>query len=300
MKKELPPFELSLILAHILKKSREYVLAHPEVHPMEYSAAPSRQGRIFHGVKLTNLQQKKYRSLVARRLKNEPMAYILGEKGFYGLDFKVNRHTLIPRPETEYIVELVTQNINPGGNYTVIDVGTGSGNIITSIAYSIKHIAYNKISFYGVDINNEALKIAKTNAKKYKLGKKIKFIKSDLLTKFIRDTKYEIQNTNLIIVANLPYLSKKIYDSAPADVKNYEPKTALYGGKDGLDYYRKLFNQIKLLKKNCHMLRVSCYMEFSPEQKNLLAGLIKKYFPISQSQFKKDLAGKWRIASFKI
>lgn len=278
---KLPLCEQELILAHILKKSREYVLAHPEI-------------------KLNKLQQKKYQNMIKRRLKNEPLAYILGHQGFYGLDFKVNRHTLIPRPETEHLVDAVIDKLKlvSRKRIIIIDIGTGSGNIIISIAHNTKHMAHNKINFYGTDISTRALKIAKYNAKKYVLNKKIKFIRGDLLNPFIQNSKLKIQN--YIIVANLPYLSKKIYNSAKKNVKNYEPKSALYGGTDGLDYYKKLFKQIKILMNNRYALCVTCYAEISPEQKNKLEKTIKHNFPDSPMEFKKDLAQKWRMVQVEI
>jgi release factor glutamine methyltransferase len=289
------PYEKGLFLSHILKKSREHILTHPDIYPVEYSQSEIAKGE-FNRVNLTKRQQKQYRAMAARRLKNEPLAYILGHKEFYDLDFKVTPATLIPRPETEHLVEEVIK-LKPK-NSTLIDIGTGSGNIIISIAYNMKHITYNRINFYGIDISSKALKIAKYNAKRHKLDKKIKFIKSDLLDHFIKHQPLNIKR--LIIIANLPYLSEKIYNSAMPDVKNYEPKTALLGGKDGLDYYEKLFKQIKTLKKNCYMFYVTCYMEISPEQKTKMEKIIKKYFPGSKPEFSKDLAGKWRIAGFSI
>lgn len=279
------PYEQELILAHILKKSREHVLAHPDL-------------------KLTSYQQKQYQNMVSRKQKNEPLAYILGEKGFYGLDFKVTRRTLIPRPETEHLIDTVISNlklVTRNKKVSIIDIGTGSGNIIVSI---LKEIIKSKLpitncQFLATDISPQALKIAKCNAKKYKLGKKIKFIKSDLLMKFIHDTKYKIRDTNLIIVANLPYLSKNVYKNTAPDVKNYEPKSALYGGIDGLKYYEKLFKQIKTIITN-YQLPVTIIIEFSPEQKTKISRMIKTFFPASKPEFKKDLAGKWRLASFKI
>jgi release factor glutamine methyltransferase len=287
---KIPPFEIELLLAHILKKSREYVLAHPEI-------------------KLSKAQEKRFGQLLKRRKNHEPMAYILGEKEFYGLDFKVTRDTLIPRPETEMLVELVTQNMERdlrdcselrAARYTIIDVGTGSGNIIISLARSVKRETRSKILFYGADLSPKALRIAKYNAKKNKIDKKIKFIKSNLLEYFINNNLAIQQFNNLIIVANLPYLSKEIYDATAPDIKNFEPQSALLSHKDGLAHYEKLFQQIKKLQNSCCVLRVTCYAEFSPEQKPVLAELVRKYFPASKADFKKDLAGKWRVAIIKL
>jgi len=279
--KLLPPLERQIILAHILKKSREYVLAHPEI-------------------RLTGAQKTRFDKLIKRRLHHEPMAYILGRKGFYGLDFKVNKNTLIPRPETELLVEEALKKIRDTKYqipYTIIDIGTGSGNIIISIAKNSIKYQVSNIKYFGIDISSKALSVAKHNAKKHCIDKKIRFIKSNLLDFLIRDTRYKIQDT--ILVANLPYLSEEIYGSAMPDVKDFEPKSALLSRNDGLNHYDRLLQQIKTLKEKCSMLHVSCHMEISPEQKSKITNLIKKYFPRANIEFRKDLSGRWRLASFQ-
>lgn len=290
---KLPPFELELILAHILKKSREYVLAHPEIG-------------------LSKAQKNRFNRLIKRRQNHEPLAYILGHKEFYALDFKVTKNTLIPRPETEMLVELATNNLGHGtwskNNNAMffVDIGTGSGNIIVSIAHNMEHGAWNKnserrkeIFFYGVDISSKALAVAKYNAKKNQIDKKIKFIKSDILEYFINHFSTFPVSCSMTIVANLPYLSKAIYDATTPDVKNFEPRSALFSNKNGLAHYEKLLKQIKQLKKKYSLLQVVCFVEFSPEQKLFLAKLIKKYFPEAGIKFHRDLAGKWRVAEIK-
>lgn len=249
--------DIELLISHAIKKAREFVLAHPEFE-------------------ISNTQAIKIEELIKRRLKHEPIAYILGEKEFYGLDFKVNEHTLIPRPETELIIEKVLA-LNPK-NSNIVDIGTGSGNIIIALAKNLQ--AKNK--FFGIDISSKALQIAKQNAKTNKVEKKIKFLKGNLLQPL---TKNKIENA--IIIANLPYLSKKIYDATMPDVKKFEPKSALYSAEEGLAHYRKLFSQIKFPAK--------IFIEFSPEQKSSLSKLAKELFPKAKLNFHKDLAQKWRI-----
>jgi release factor glutamine methyltransferase len=267
-------YEQELLLSHILKKSREYVLAHLDI-------------------KLTKRQLSKYRELTARRFKNEPLAYILGEKGFYGLNFKVSQDTLIPRPETEILVEEILKS-KPKNSF-ILDVGTGSGNIAISLA---KYI-HGKNKFYGLDNSTKSIKVARSNSKRNGVGKKIKFINSDLLNYFLKN-KIKLKNKEIVIAANLPYLSKKIYASLKPDVKKYEPRSALLSGDNGLNHYKKLFQQIKVLKSNCYSSRVTCYIEFSPEQKAKILRLVKQYFPESSIEFQKDLAQKWRVLIAKI
>jgi release factor glutamine methyltransferase len=233
----------------------------------------------------------------------------LGGKEFYGLDFKVNKNTLIPRPETETMVDLVLQKISTTRKLqpiNLIDIGTGSGNIIISIVnkllnYESRIINYD---FYGIDISKKALDIAKQNAKMNKMDKKIKFLHGNLLEpiKKIGNWKLEIGNSTMIIVANLPYLSPKIYASCSRDIKNYEPKSALISQKEGLAHYDNLLKQI--IKYQVPDIRYQIFLEISPEQKNKIAEIIKRYFPPpaggAKITFHKDLAGRWRICELEI
>jgi len=272
--------DLELIIAHEIGKTREFVLAHPE-----------------H--KLTNNQELKTKNLLTRRVKHEPLAYILGHKEFFGLDFKVNKQVLIPRPETEMLVGLTLKELQAKSNKpktTVIDIGTGSGNIIISLAKNLK--AKNK--FIAVDISAQALKIAKHNAKFHKVDKKIKFIRSDLLSNRKIFSSSAIQQFNhLTIIANLPYLSSKIYHLTSRDIKNFEPKSALLSGIDGLDHYRKLLQQIKKLTTD-YKLKTTNFLEFSPKQKPALQRLVKSVLPDAKIKFRKDLAGKWRTCQISL
>jgi release factor glutamine methyltransferase len=281
-----PRLDAEVLLAHILGKNREFVLTYPEKT-------------------IAKTQYTRYKKLVKRRSKREPVAYITGHKEFYGLNFKVTPDTLIPRPETEHLVELASWNIKHRAlnrkNTYIVDVGTGSGNIIISLAHSMEHGTSNKISFYGTDISPKALQIAKQNSKSHKVNKKIKFWEGNLLEPILKNTICSMFHApcSMVIAANLPYLSKKIYSSAMLDVKKFEPKSALFSKNYGLYYYENLFKQIKVLKKDYSVLHILCFMEISPEQKTKMTKLIREYFPKSRIKFTKDLAQKWRVASFE-
>ena len=274
--------DFELIVAHTINKSHEFVLAYPEYKISKF--------------KIENLKLK-----ISHRMRGEPLAYILGHKDFYGLDFKVNENTLIPRPETEILAELAlqelaTNNLQP---ITIIDIGTGSGNIIISLAKNSKSCRLSVVGckLFGVDISDEALKIAKYNAKKHKVVKKIKFLKGNFLNPIIKNTKYQIPDAKYVILANLPYLSEKIYGSASREVKR-EPKSALLSAEEGLSHYKKLFAQIKKLSVvGCKLLVL---IEISPEQKNRITKLIKTLFSGAKIRFFKDLAGKWRICKITL
>jgi release factor glutamine methyltransferase len=277
--------DLDLLICRVIKKEREFILIHPD-----------------HIV--NDKQQATINKMIARRLNNEPLAYILGEKEFYDLEFKVNRHTLIPRPETELMVELALKEI-PNTQYSTlntIDIGTGSGNIIISILKNLSIDSKFKIQnskFFAVDISKEALKIAKKNAENHDVHKKINFLHGNLLDPILK-SKIINNKSLLLILANLPYLSKDIYDACTDNVKKYEPKSALYSDNYGLAHYNQLLNYILELKNNHSMLHITCLMEISPEQKKLLPPLVSKYFPEAKIEFKKDLAQKWRICKITI
>ena len=287
---KISPSDLEILISSAIKKPKEFILTHPEYELDKF--------------KIKNLKLK-----IARRAKGEPIAYITGHKEFYGLDFKINRSVLIPRPETEALPELVISNlksaIRKNKKIVIADIGTGSGNIIISIAKWLKKskLPIANYRLLASDISPKALRLARQNAKKHKVDKKIKFLQGDLLKPFIKNKIFKIQNSKfkILIIANLPYLSKKIYDSAPIDIKKYEPKSALYSPDEGLKHYKGLFQQIKKLRRvaSCE-LRVASFLEMSPEQKNKLAELIKNYFPQSKTIFHKDLAGKWRVCAINI
>lgn len=279
--KKLDFLDFELLIAAAIRKPREFVLAHPEQ-------------------KLTQYQVSSIKYKVSERIKGKPLAYILGHKEFYGLDFNVNKHTLIPRPETELLVEqalreLKTKNQKPK---TIIDIGTGSGNIIISLAKNNEQRARNNIKYFATDISKFALQIAKQNAKKHNVAKKINFFHGNLLEPILKHATCDMRHA--IILANLPYLSKEIYQSAPTDVRKYEPKTALYSPEAGLAHYHKLLLQIKKLVVTGYGLRVTGFFEISPEQKPTIQKLIKSYFPEAKIGFQRDLAGKWRLCQFEL
>lgn len=283
--------DLDLLICRVIKKKREFILIHPD-----------------HIV--NDKQQTTINKMIARRLNNEPLAYILGEKEFYGLEFKVNRHTLIPRPETELMVELALEEILDA-QYSIlntVDIGTGSGNIIISLAHNmeyetLKAHSVNRrpetMNYFAVDISKEAIKIAKQNAKFHKVNKEIKFLHGNLLDPILK-SKIINNKSSLLILANLPYLSKNIYDACTDNVKKYEPRSALYSDNYGLAHYNQLLNHILELKNNHSMLHITCLMEISPEQKKLLLPLIRKNFSKAKIKFKKDLASKWRVCKIEI
>lgn len=265
--------EAEILLSFVLKKSREFILTH-----LEY--------------KLNCYEKKKLEKAVKERLKNQPIAYITSKKEFYKLDFYVNKNVLIPRPETEIIVDETLDIIKKYKNKktNVIDIGTGSGAIIIAIA---KNAPDN--NFFSTDISRKALNVARKNAKKYKLDKKIKFLKSDLLKSIIKNPKYlkNLNNPNnpLIIIANLPYLTKQEFQKEKSIQS--EPKIALISGKDGLKHYEKFFKQLK------NFQNFTVFIEFNPHQTKKINEIVKQNIPKTKIKIKKDLAGLNRMMIIK-
>ncbi|MFA7628423.1 MAG: peptide chain release factor N(5)-glutamine methyltransferase [Candidatus Dojkabacteria bacterium] len=205
-------------------------------------------------------------TLVLKRIETgEPWEYIQGEGEFYGNKFLLNSKTLIPRPETEKIVDVTISFLEGNDNYkNVIDVGTGSGCIIVSLAKVLKD--KKGINFTGIDIDKGALKVAEENSLLHKVNEKVSFLKGNLLKGI------EIKDGTLII-ANLPYIPKKIYKQLDRSVVNFEPKRALLGGRDGLKYYRKLTSQAKKAQKKS----VSLLMEIEPSTLENLQRVLDDY-----------------------
>lgn len=186
----------------------------------------------------TNAQYSKFRRYICRRKKGEPVAYITGHKEFYGLDFEVNKNVLIPRPETELLVEQALQYLRTKGlknsmTINLIDIGTGSGCIIVSVAKELQATSYKlKVNLFASDISEKALRIAKKNAKEHGVANEIKFYHSDLLSNNRLPKKFDL------IIANLPYL-RPDYQGL-----DFEPRTALDGGDDGLKIVRRLIDSL--------------------------------------------------------
>jgi len=193
---------------------------------------------INHNKIVKNNEKKIFFFLINRRKKNEPISYITGYKEFWNNNFKVDKNVLIPRPDTETIVEQVLSYLRPQSTKKILDIGTGSGCIIISILKERK-----KCKGVGIDISKNAIKLAKYNAKIQHIKNRINFFHSDI-DNFLTD-KYDL------IISNPPYIKQHEINGLEKDIKNYEPRVALNGGIDG---YSKIRLTIKkssaLIKKN--------------------------------------------------
>ena len=218
--KDIPTFILDteLILSKSLNKSREEILINLEQNINKKSFS-------------------EFNEYLIRRSKKEPIAYLLGEKEFWSKKFFVNKDTLIPRPETELLVEKIV-SIFKKKRITILDIGTGTGCIIISLLSELK----NSVGM-AIDISSKAIVVAKKNACKFNLSDRIKFLNKPFEN--ICDKKFDL------IVSNPPYIKRSDIKNLSEDIKKFEPRMALDGGNDGLDLIKKvIYKSKKILKIN--------------------------------------------------
>lgn len=231
---------------------------------------------------ITNAESQMLDTLVARRLQHEPLPYIMGHWEFYGLDYIVNKAVLIPRPETETLVEEVliaalpmSQGKHP---ITIVDVGTGSGCIAISLAKRLPNA-----SVVATDISPEALAVAEQNVKLHNAQNQVRLVECDLLT--------GVEGPIDLIVSNPPYIPDAEIPSLQPEVAKYEPPIALGGGTDGLEIIGRLLGQAsKLLSPNGAVM-----LEFNPPQADALISIARSIWPDSAPRVVKDLAGLDRV-----
>ena len=232
---------------------------------------------------LNNKDYKLFRELIISRLKNKPIAYLIGKKSFWKYEFEINDKVLIPRPDTELIIEQVLKIYKNKHNINFLEIGVGSGCIILTILKEKKFF-----SGKGVDLSKDSIKICEKNANKLNVSDRLKLFKSD------------IDNFNLgkydLIVSNPPYIKKFDLKNLDKDVLNYEPKLALDGGLDGLSEIRKVIKtSSELIKLNGKLI-----LEIAHDQKKMVKKMLNDYgFYINKVA--KDLANNNRcIVSTKI
>ena len=179
---------------------------------------------------LSEVELQRYREYIKRRGNFEPLQYIIGKVEFYGLELKVNPSVLIPRPETELLIENIINRFSGEKELDILDVGCGSGNISIALAVNIK-----TASIITTDISQEALQLAKENAEKYNVSNRIKFINHNILNN-------DLSNFPVfdIIVSNPPYVSRENYSSLQKEIKNFEPRTSVTDEDDGYTFFKSI------------------------------------------------------------
>lgn len=238
---------------------------------------------------LTEDQTALLENLLKRRALHEPISYLTGTREFFGRSFSVTPAVLIPRPETELLIEQVLSQMEMSTTpTTLIDIGTGSGAIILTLSLELT-LREQIHTYLGVDISSEALAVAQRN--KTQLGDTaVQFLQSDLLVS-IPETYW---TDSVILIANLPYVLESQYRQAMPDVRLYEPALALVSGIDGLDHYRKLITELSQKKP----LSCTLYLEIDASQTETLRKLLEQSFPNGLFEVWKDLAGHERLIRY--
>ena len=235
-----PQSDSEILLSNLIKRDKKYIILNPK--------------------ELLNSEQLgKFKILIERRKKGEPIAYLINKKGFWKNEFFVNKDVLIPRPDTELIIEQVLKVYPKDKQLQVLDIGTGSGCIILSILKE-------RSNFYGtgIDISKKSINVSKFNAKRLNLMNRVKFFNSSVDNFKIGKYDLIVSNPPYIELLNLKYLEK--------DVVNFEPKLALSGGLDGFSKIRKVISKTKtLIKKNGKFI-----LEIGFNQKNKVKRILKE------------------------
>lgn len=182
-----------------------------------------------HEKPLANKELKQIRSYLKKRVDGRPIQYVLGYTEFYGRKFEVDDSVLIPRPETEIIIEKIIEKYKDRENLKILDIGTGSGNIIITLVKELD----NALGL-GIDISKKALEVARKNSKINQTDQKIDFLAMDILSNYPENEKYDI------IASNPPYISEEMYEKLPGHIKDYEPEEALKPGQDPLIFYKRI------------------------------------------------------------
>lgn len=255
-----PALDAELMLASVLGWERARLLAHVDRA-------------------LRSSEQTAWQALVARRQGREPLAYILGHREFFDLDFMVDRRVLIPRPETELLVEQVLAwAASRPSQLTLADIGTGSGCIAVALATHLPGAA-----IYGLDASAGSLEVAAANVAWHAVGDRVKLLTSDLLSAL------PVQVD--AIVANLPYVRSDELPTLQPEIRDYEPREALDGGPDGLEPIRDL-----LADAAGHLTQAGViFLEIGAEQGTAAGEIARQHFPEGNVQVVPDYAGRDRM-----
>ncbi|MDP2630832.1 MAG: peptide chain release factor N(5)-glutamine methyltransferase [Candidatus Uhrbacteria bacterium] len=258
--------DAEVLLAHALSCNRAYLFAHSEQI-------------------ITEDQEKTFTRYTHERAARKPVAYITGHKEFFGLDFEVNKYTLIPRPETEQLVQEVVDYCKtyPQAR-SIIELGVGSGCVILSILKNVLGLS----EALAIDRVKRTLEIAQKNADHLGLSSRISFKRSDMWKQVPKESRFDI------IVSNPPYLSADQCDTARKQYPEiaFEPQIALLGGTDGLLFIKSIFQRVQRHLNPGGAI----FLEIGTQQKNDIERMAKKYLPQADIAFRTDGCGNVRVA----
>jgi release factor glutamine methyltransferase len=260
--------EAEVLLAHVLELRKEDIIIYPDRE-------------------LTDLQEEKFQQLVERRCRKEPVAYIVGHREFWSLEFKVNPKVLIPRPETEGIIECLLSLAGDKAsekNIRILDAGTGSG-----ILAIVAALEFPNSQVTALDNSDGALEVARKNALRHQLAERVEFFKMDLM----RDWNLPENDLYDYILSNPPYIPSKELEQLMPDVRDYEPQMALDGGSDGLDCYRCIVaSAFPYLKPGGCLI-----FEVGDEQAGSVQQIFQTHGGFENIQVMQDLSGRDRVVS---
>lgn len=253
--------EAAILLAEVVGKDRTWLVAHDKDS-------------------LTPSQQRRFDTYLQERLTDKPLAYIINKREFYKHQFYIDEGALIPRPETEFLVESVIDCVSQSDkdDWTIADIGTGSGNTAISIALALPHS-----TVLATEISQDAIKVAQKNLKL--LNAKNVMLFTGSLTDPIKDRPVDI------FVANLPYILKDRIPHLDNQVKNWEPRVALDGGDDGFDLYREFFDQVSTLSHQPQLIIGE--IDYSHDEMALKSA--STFFPTYSAQIAQDHQGLSRF-----
>ena len=268
-----------MLLMHVIVRDRAWIYAHPETE-------------------LDLAQREKYFSLIARRANGEPTQHLTGHQEFWGLDFEVTRDVLIPRPETEHVIEISLERLGltsePGSprrneKFRIADVGTGSGCIAIALAHE-----FPSASIFATDISAAALEVARRNSERHEVSDRIEFDECNLLYKFFHQLPATGHQPTLFdfIVSNPPYIGRWEESGLAREVREHEPEAALYGGEIGTEIYAPLITQAAALLKPGGVLVLELGHTSAVHVSKLLASSEWTHVKVTN-----DLAGIPRVAS---
>lgn len=266
-----PRLDAQVLLGHVLDRERSYLYAYPEQE-------------------LHSAEQARWENLLARRAEGEPVSYLVGQKTFFGLDFLVDQRVLIPRPETELLVQqalaLCKARLERGEIPVVADIGTGSGAIPISLVSHETRLPY----LYAVDVSSAALALAAINCQRHGVEDRVRLLQGDLLAPLSEPVD--------LLLANLPYVGTDEKKTMQPDVLNYEPHLALFSGPDGLDLLRRLLNEARQDEK----LSPSAVLllEIGYKQQEPLRQLARQLWPGAHVTCLPDYAGWDRLLQIEL
>jgi release factor glutamine methyltransferase len=263
---ENPRLDAQLLLCSVLDKERSYLYMYPEQE-------------------LDDAQETRWLALLAQREQGEPVAYLVGQKAFYGLDFVVDRRVLIPRPETELLVEAALadcrRRLDAGHSPVIADIGTGSGAIPVSIAVHEPRLPY----LYACDVSADALAVARLNCQRHHVTERVRLLQGNLLEPLPEPVD--------LLLANLPYVGTSEQATMSPDVLNYEPHLALFSGPEGLDLLNRFLHEASQGNK----LRAGAilFLEIGYKQREPLTRLARELWHEAHVTCLRDYAGWDRV-----